>query len=405
MNIRNTLVRARDKGSETPCPICGSKKLRVFFEMLYVPVHIGLLWSSRDAARNCPRGDIKLAFCPVCSHITNVAFDPGRLEYTQAYENPLDFSPRFQAYARSLAERLIERYKLHNKDIISIGCGKGNFLLLMCELGNNRGVGFDPAYVEHEEHIAVKDRVKFIQDFYSERYANYQGDLIDCRHVLEHIHNPKGFLNMLRNAIGNRLGTHVFFEVPNALNTFRRFFVWDIIYEHCSCFTPISLSLAFSSSGFSVCELTEEFEGQFLGIHAQPNSDSAQYSNYEQMDEVNRIANDTASFAAHYQRKVETFRHKLEQIERRGQRTVVWGTGSKGVTFLNTFKNSQVEYAVDINPRKQGMYVVGTGQQIVLPEFLRDYQPDVIIVMNPIYKTEIQQLTKKLGVATKFMYA
>jgi SAM-dependent methyltransferase len=392
-------IKSLDKVSETPCHICGSKKLRLFFEMLDIPVYSNLLWSSLDAARNCPRGDIKLAFCPVCSHITNLAFDPTRLEYTQEYENPLDFSPRFQAYARSLASRLVKRYKLYNKDIISLGCGKGNFLLLLCKLGNNRGVGFDPAYVEQEEHIAVKDQVKFIQDFYSERYANYQGDLIDCRHVLEHMHNPKSFLNMLRNAIGNRLNTHVSFEVPNALNTFRRLFVWDIIYEHCQYFTPISLSLAFSSSGFSICELTEEFEGQFLGIHAQPNNHAAQYLNYEQMSEVNRIANDIESFAANYKRKVETYRHKLEQIKRKGQRAVVWGTGSKGVTFLNTFKNSQIEYAVDINPRKQGKYVAGTGQQIVPPKFLREYQPDVIIVMNPIYRDEICKTLENLGVS------
>jgi hypothetical protein len=46
-----------------------------------------------------------------------------------------------------------------------------------------------------------------------------------------------------------------------------------------------------------------------------------------------------------------------------------------------------------------------TGQQIVPPKFLRDYQPDIITVMNPIYRREIQQFTKKLGLATKSMYA
>jgi hypothetical protein len=74
-----------------------------------------------------------------------------------------------------------------------------------------------------------------------------------------------------------------------------------------------------------------------------------------------------------------------------GRRTVVWGAGSKGVTFLNTFRDSGVDYAVDINTRKQGMYVAGTGQRIVPPEFLKDYQPDLITVMNPIYRKEIKQ--------------
>lgn len=278
------------------------------------------------------------------------------------------------------------------------------FLLLLCELGNNRGVAFDPAHVEQEGHSEVRGRVKFIQDVYSERYGDYQGDLIVCRQTLEHIQNPKDFLSMLRRIIGDRLNTYVFFEVPNALQTFRRLFVWDIIYEHCSYFTPISLSLVFSSCGFRVYELTEEFEGQFLCIYALPSKQDVSVIDYEQTAEVKRVANDIVTFAENYRGKVETCRRRLEEIEGRGQRAVVWGAGSKGVMFLNTFKNSQIKYVVDINPRRQGMYLPGTGQRIVSPKFLREYQPDVIIVMNPIYKSEIRQLVKSLGLTTKFMY-
>jgi len=58
---------------------------------------------------------------------------------------------------------------------------------------------------------------------------------------------------------------------------------------------------------------------------------------------------------------------------------------------------------VDINPRKQGMYVAGTGQKIVPPEFLRDYQPDVVIVMNPIYEGEIRQMVADWGLTPELM--
>jgi hypothetical protein len=89
-----------------------------------------------------------------------------------------------------------------------------------------------------------------------------------------------------------------------------------------------------------------------------------------------------------------------------GQRTVVWGGGSKGVTFLNTLKiQDQIEYVVDINPRKQGMYIAGTGQRIVSPEFLQDYQPDALIVVNPIYQGEVQQLAGILGLTTDVLPA
>jgi 2-polyprenyl-3-methyl-5-hydroxy-6-metoxy-1,4-benzoquinol methylase len=372
--------------------------------MLNVPVHCNVLWPSRDEAQHCSRGDIKLAFCPNCSFITNIAFEPKRLEYMQTYENPLHFSPLFQDYARSLALRLVERYNLYNKDIVSIGCGDGYFLLLLCEIGKNRGVGFDPAYVEQEEHYKLKDRVKFIRDFYSEGYRNYQADLFVCQQTLEHIHDPKSFMKMLRQAIGNRLNTHIFFEVPNAVNTFQNLFVWDIIYEHSSYFTPHSLFHIFSSCQFQVCRLTEEYKGQYLYVDALASEQSMLHFGQEDQCEVDRLARNLESFAASYLRTFEKWRHRLEQIEKNGERAVIWGAGSKGVTFLNVFKDfTWIEYAVDINPRKQGMYVAGTGQRIVSPEFLREYQPDLIIVMNPVYNNEIAEIAEHLGIVARLI--
>jgi SAM-dependent methyltransferase len=390
--------------STKSCPVCASTQVEVFFELLEVPVYCNLLWRNRNAARQCPRGDIKLAFCHACSFISNAAFDPARLEYTQAYENSLHFSPLFQNYTRALAARLIERYNLRDKDIIEIGCGQGDFLLLLCALGNNRGVGFDPSYTEPPESRQATPRVKFIQDFYSERYAGYHGDLICCRHTLEHISEPTVILNTLRRAIGDRLNTIVLFEVPNALHTFRRRAIWDIIYEHCCYFASRSLRRIFSACGFRTVSLTEEFAGQFLCIEALPAERTAEPA-CEPPDEAERLADDIVSFAANFQNEAERWRRQLEQLRKLMRRVVVWGAGSKGVTFLNILGiQDEIEYVVDINPRKQGMYVAGTGQRIVAPEFLRRYRPEMVIVMNPIYKTEIRQLVDDLGLATEFFY-
>jgi hypothetical protein len=76
------------------------------------------------------------------------------------------------------------------------------------------------------------------------------------------------------------------------------------------------------------------------------------------------------------------------------------------VTFLNTLRPEKgVEHMVDINPRKQGMYVAGTGQKIVGPEFLRSYQPDTVIIMNPIYREEIQGQLEGMGVKAEILLA
>jgi len=45
------------------------------------------------------------------------------------------------------------------------------------------------------------------------------------------------------------------------------------------------------------------------------------------------------------------------------------------------------------------MFMAGTGQQIVSPTFLREYRPDVVLVMNPIYRDEIQRDLARLDVS------
>jgi hypothetical protein len=63
----------------------------------------------------------------------------------------------------------------------------------------------------------------------------------------------------------------------------------------------------------------------------------------------------------------------------------------------------EVEYAVDVNPYRQGTYMVGTGQPIVPPSFLQEYRPDVVIAMNPVYCAEIEWDLQRMGVAARLV--
>ena len=75
-----------------------------------------------------------------------------------------------------------------------------------------------------------------------------------------------------------------------------------------------------------------------------------------------------------------------------------WGAGSKGVTFLNLVPGARsIRPVVDLNPRKQGMFVAGTGQLIVSPEALADYSPEIVIVLNPAYRSEITARLMAIG--------
>jgi 2-polyprenyl-3-methyl-5-hydroxy-6-metoxy-1,4-benzoquinol methylase len=382
-------------------PVCPESEVIPLIEMQSMPVHCNVLWPTREAALNAPRGSIRLGYFTACGHVYNLDFDPSLMEYTQEYENSLHFSPRFQEYAESLADGLVEKYDLYDKDIVEIGAGKGDFLIMMCGMHGNRGWGYDPTYVPDEEYTAPN--VTFIQDFYTEKYTDQKADLIICRHVLEHIEDPDAFVAQVRRAVGDGQETVVFFEVPNSLWTLRQLGIWDIIYEHCSYFSPLSLAHVFRNNGFRVLDVKQVFGGQFLTIEAIPD-EKPDFP--EITTELTALRADAEAFATNYRNKHQAWTETLSRLTAEGKRGVVWGAGSKGVTFLNAMPNSDsIDYIVDINPRKQGKFVAGTGQLIVPPEYLKESKPDFIIIMNANYREEISGMLREIGIEADILVA
>lgn len=387
-------------------PVCPESEVIPLIEMKQVPVHCNVLWPSREAALNAPRGDIRLGFFPACGHIYNLDFDPSLMEYTQEYENSLHFSPRFQEYATALADGLVEKYNLRDKDIVEIGAGKGDFLIMLCAMSGNRGWGYDPSYVPEAGYTAPN--VTFVQDFYTDKYTSQRADLIVCRHVLEHIEDPDAFMAQVRRAVGDQQSI-IFFEVPNSLWTIREGGIWDIIYEHCSYFSPLSLAHLFRQHGFRVLAVNEVFGGQFLTIEAAPDGGPTETEFLQRNSvstELAALTADARAFAENYRAKRDEWRHRLASLAAAGKRGVIWGAGSKGVTFLNAMNaGEEIAAVVDINPRKQGKFVAGAGQRIAPPSELAQIQPDFVIIMNANYRDEIGGMLDDIGVAAEILIA
>ena len=323
-------------------------------------------------------------------------------DYSSRYEATQSFSPTFNAFSRRLANDLIARYDLRDKDVIEIGCGQGEFLVELCELGGNRGVGFDPAYDAERGLKADPEQIRFIADYYSERYTDYQADFVCCKMTLEHIDQTADFVSMVRRSIADRTDTIVFFQIPNATRVLRDLAFWDIYYEHCSYFTPGSLAYLFRRSGFDVLDVRTDYDDQYLMIEAKPACDPALVTADDAaLAETRR---DVEYFRTRIPAKLREWQTTVRDLHQQGQRIVIWGGGSKGVAFLTTLGfYDEIEYAVDINPRKHSMFMAGTGQETVGPDFLREYQPDTVIVMNPIYCDEIQRDLDRLGVSARLL--
>jgi len=387
------------------CPVCDSPRMKVFYRLADVPASCNFLWASKEAATNCPRGNIKLAFCPVCSFITNVALEPTKNVYTELYDNSLFYSTRFQDFTKQLAAELVQRFDIHNKAIIEIGGGKVDFLSELCKLGNNHGQRLNPFYLQEEtKYQRTNYSAVSIPKFQSDVYDRVEADFVFSYHELEHVNYPRKFLHNLRKMISRNPEVRVFFTVPNALTDLEGGCFEEIIYEHVSYFTPASLSFLFSRCGFNVLHV-EETKGDFGSIFIDATIRTQAKSSLKSVSkpEISQIEDCVISFADKTNSIIEKNGRRIRQLLDQGKRVVMWGAGSRGVTLLNVFRDLCIEYAVDVNPRKQGKYVPGTGQEIIAPTSLSDYQPDYIVLANSTYEKEIREIVNNLEIETEFI--
>lgn len=383
------------------CPSCGAATLESFYEVRSVPTNSCILLTSRAAAKEYPRGDIRLGFCPSCGFISNTAFEQALTEYDGQYEESQEYSPTYNTFHKRLAQRLIARYGLTGKEVIEIGCGQGEFLDLLCSLGVKHGLGFDPAYTL--DRSRSRERVKVISDFYSDKYAEHQADFVCCKMTLEHIPAPDDFIGMVQRSIGKNADTVVFFQIPEATRILRDCAFADIYYEHCSYFSPGSLGRLFRRHGFEVIDITTDYDDQYLAIEAKPAGRASQKTLPIEHD-LERLKHYVAAFPGKFKDKQTTWHRQLKAMASEKCKVVLWGSGSKATSFLTTFDTGDaIRYVVDINPIRQGTYVAGTGHEIIAPSLLRDFKPDVVILMNRIYREEVSAELGAMGLTPQII--
>jgi len=385
----------------THCPNCHHQNIEDFFTIEKAPVHSLVNIDSLEQALSIHRSDISLAFCNNCGFIFNSSFDTTLDYYTQGYEDQQGFSPTFVKFITGITNRFIDRYDMKNKDVIEIGSGKGDFISLISELGDNRGVGIDPAWVPGR--TKPNPNVQFIKEFYSKEHGKLPADSICCRHTLEHIHATGDFLKTIRDSIGDRKDVVLFFEVPSIVRILKIQAFWDIFYEHCTYMSLGSLARLFRTNGFEVLDMYLEYDDQYLFIEAKPVDGISKkiHSLEESVEELKEL---TRTFSEKISITLDIWRKRLAEIKAEGLRTVVWGGGSKSVGFLTQFDDLDViDYVVDINPHMQGNFIPGIGKKYVGPEFLKEYKPEVVIIMNSVYIEEIRKMLNEMGLDPKLI--
>lgn len=335
----------------------------LLYEQSDFPIFQNRMYDSAAEARNCPRGDIRLVQDGASGLVHNAAFEPELMSYDAHYQNEQAHSPLFKSHLEHVAE-IVER-EMGSDGLVEVGCGKAHFL----ELLQSRGcsiTGFDPTY--EGENPAVK------RHFFGTGVTVSAKGIV-LRHVLEHVQNPFGFLEDLRDANDGGL---IYIEVP-CLDWILRARAWfDIFYEHVNYFRLNDFPRLFGT----VMESGHLFGGQYLYVVADLATLRPPVAGPEDLvdfpDDFLAAATAAASDGA-------------------GLRAV-WGAASKGVIYslLQERFGNPIDVLVDINPAKWDKYVPATGLRVMSPaEAMGSLSAGAdIYVMNSNYLEEIRTMTK-----------
>ncbi len=385
----------------TSCLLCNSDQIETFFSIPGMPTQDGLLVDSLEAARKAPVGDIVLSLCRSCGYVANEGYEVDKITF-DTYDFSLSHSPVFAEYVESTTDRLLNKYSLHGKTLLEVGCGDAYFLKRLQEKGDSLAFGVDPGFDYQNSIPLIGQRLYLIRDYYSPHFSFLRPDFVMCRLVIDLLEDPISFLKMMRSNLNHCPNAVLYFEVPDARKTFSECVLWNVVYEHRSWFTPNSLRYLFELCGFKVLNIEACWRDEFLAIEAVPIFPWKKPTLHDETEHVGFL-----QMLKKFTREVtdiqQSSRKRLVEIAEKNQKLAMWGAGARGVTFLNMFQtNGQISHVVDINPRRCGKYMPGSGHLVSSPESLIEVQPDLILINNPTYADEIKGQARAMGLQADF---
>lgn len=384
------------------CPACGSADLEPVIRFENVPTNSCLILTSEAEAKAFPRGDIEIVFCPACGFMHNCAFDARLTEYSGRYEATQAYSAEFNRWQADVARRLGEKFGLTRKSLVEIGCGHGEFCHLLAAIGENRVVGFDPAAEEVRTTPLMSGlgEVRLVADYFGPATTKgLEADCILSKMTLEHVPDVNSFIGLIVDAASrSKPGMGLYLQVPESERILDTHAFWDIYYEHCNYFTRPALGALLARSGFAVREMALEYSDQYLAAYADFAGSPQPVGPYASA--LPAIGEKVSAFRSAVTQTIDHWRRFVSSRALSGKSVVSWGSGSKGVSFLGVLEDAdQVAAVVDINPHRQGGFMVGSGRPIIGPDELVDISPDTVIVMNPVYVPEISAMLRERMIA------
>ena len=353
------------------CIACGHSISYPVFKPTDQPLAALNLPRTQREATDALRYPMNFRMCAFCSHVWNVEFDYARVPYAEDSNLMYNSGGLWRQHMARVVDLLIDHMVSFRPEVaIDIGCGDGQFFSIL------KQVRPDVEYIGFEPGVDAKNIVDFtaIKDYFiPERDLKlYKPTVLVCRHVIEHIANPRDFVAEIAYwSLRYGISPVCLFEVPQFDTALELGRTGDFLYEHVSNFTRLSFKTMLKTSSYYVHGIYECYKKEVLVGVIQPAGSELEKVDLKHKAFFNQGAKLRASIY-----------HGLEEFLAEGKKVVFWGGTGKSAAFLNTngIICDRFPLVVDSDEHKVGRYVPGTGQLIRSANDLSYLKPDAIVI-------------------------
>jgi SAM-dependent methyltransferase len=374
--------------SEHLCRACGQPGLTQVLDLGHLPLANALL-AEGDLDRPEPRFPLAMVLCPHCQLAQITETLPPSVLFSQ-YVYFSSWSQTMLDHAQALARRMVHALDLGAESLVlEVGSNDGYLLQFYQEMGIPV-LGVDPA--ANVAQVAHRERgVPTLCEFFGLECAQrlsergQRADLVHAHNVLAHVADLNGFVEGLYTVLKPR--GRLVVEVPYLRDLVDGNEFDTIYHEHLCYFSLSSLVNLLGRHGLVVTEVER------LSIHGGSlRGTAARDGQMGPGVESLLVEEDRAGLGRiedymSFQDRVVSLRRKLVALlgglKGQGRSLAAYGAAAKGTVLLNYcgLDGNYLDYVVDRNPAKQGLYLPGVRLPIDPPEMLCRRRPDFVLLL------------------------
>lgn len=381
------------------CRSCGRDGLHTFLSLGKTPLADALL-TEDQLDQPEPRFPLDVAFCEECALVQITEEVPPEQLFVDNYLYFSSFSDHLLDHSRAHAEGLIERLGLGPDSlVVEIASNDGYLLRNFVE----RGIpvlGIDPAPDQAE--AAEKVGVPTISEFFGVELAERlvaegrRADVIIANNVMAHVPDLNGFVAGMATLLADDGVITV--ENPSVDELVERCAFDTVYHEHHCYFSCTSVDALARRHGLSLNRVDSfpDLHGGTkrwtLGKTSNPDPSVAQFLTAEREAGVDTFAY-YEGFAVRVEQLKNDLLELLEGLRSSGARIAAYGAAAKGATLVNYvgIDDQLIDFVVDRNVHKQGLYMPGCHLPIRPTEALLDEQPDYLLLLAWNFADEIRR--------------